>query len=526
MGAWISMISSVLSRCNSSGNSSENVPQPFIALANWTGHRIDISPCKCSTDPMTKANLAEMDPLIAAGYHNLTCSPLCRLPEELLLDMMERLDLLSIQCLRRVSRLFLRLYCSSAFRNTHCPEPERPSDLHWHWYRTKIETLPSQLRHVLDKDIMEYCGDCQRRRNEKSWKEKLTTLTEDYLHCSGCNIDHPICIFSKAQRLKPPTNRICIGREGYLPICGHYKVTWNDVIKTGLELARLNTREATVGLNSCGNISHAPKHSNCKAITEFNYDAFPRVEVRGCRSTSIYIDSIWTGHLNLSETGFDELGYNEVATPNLIRQELQKFRLGVAEYLAPEFPPGRLLEMNCFDPNRCSCLHYTGVEQLPYSWQLTPPQDYFRACRRDPKHNGLRPLRPFQNIEQKSPQVQQVQARIESHIVGVQTTGIVSHGSSWIMIAIEPCSTDSRCLKIHYSRSTNLIPEWHRVDCVSWAWCQMLDPDSYNILDDEKALGVLWCPQKGCRNYYRYIRKAPFPLASMNRECEASCPLK
>jgi hypothetical protein len=36
--------------------------------------------------------LAEMDPLVAVGLHNLTCSPLCQLPEELLLDIMERLD--------------------------------------------------------------------------------------------------------------------------------------------------------------------------------------------------------------------------------------------------------------------------------------------------------------------------------------------------------------------------------------------------------------------------------------------------
>jgi hypothetical protein len=101
-------------------NRSDSDLLPFIPPASWTAHREDRSPCHCSTDRTSLASLAEMDPLIADGYHNLICSPLCRLPEELLLDIMKRLDLVSIQCLRRVSRLFLRLYCSPPFRGCHC----------------------------------------------------------------------------------------------------------------------------------------------------------------------------------------------------------------------------------------------------------------------------------------------------------------------------------------------------------------------------------------------------------------------
>ena len=65
--------------------------------------------------------------------------------------------------------------------------------------------------------------------------------------------------------------------------------------------------------------------------------------------------------------------------------------------------------------------------------------------------------------------------------------------------------------------------DYYRHNCMSWAWCQALDPDSYNLADDEETFGVLWCRQKGCKNYYRYIRKAPFPIPSMNRACQKSC---
>ncbi len=52
-----------------------------------------------------------MDPLVAAQFYNDTESPLCRLPEELLLNILRCLgnDLLTMLCLRRVSRTIRRL---------------------------------------------------------------------------------------------------------------------------------------------------------------------------------------------------------------------------------------------------------------------------------------------------------------------------------------------------------------------------------------------------------------------------------
>ena len=80
---------------------------PFCPPRTWTAHTMDPGSCRCFTDLVVKADLPRMDHLIAAAFHNLACSPLCRLPEELLVDIMEYLDPLSIQCFRRTSRLFL-----------------------------------------------------------------------------------------------------------------------------------------------------------------------------------------------------------------------------------------------------------------------------------------------------------------------------------------------------------------------------------------------------------------------------------
>lgn len=63
-----------------------------------------------------------MDALIAAGFHNQTCSPLHQLPMELLLAIMELLDPTGIMCLRRISRILLRI-CSSSFKRYHDTGP-------------------------------------------------------------------------------------------------------------------------------------------------------------------------------------------------------------------------------------------------------------------------------------------------------------------------------------------------------------------------------------------------------------------
>ena len=67
----------------------------------------------------------------------------------------------------------------------------------------------------------------------------------------------------------------------------------------------------------------------------------PTVKVSGCRNRDIHVHLEWLGHLDLSKTGFNEYGYNEIATLTLMRQELDKFWQGPAEYIAPEFSPGR-----------------------------------------------------------------------------------------------------------------------------------------------------------------------------------------
>ena len=511
---------------------SDNDLSPIICPASQTTPRVDRRSSQCPTSPPIMASLADMDPLIAVGFHNLTSSPLCRLPEELLLDIMGRLDLVSIHCLRRSSRLFLRLYSSPIFRSSHGNNKGR-LQTYQHWYRSKCQlrdTWPKELQALLDKDMTNYCDDCREKRMHHSWTSKIVALTKDYLHCSGCGIDHPTCLFSKTQRLISPKARVCIGREGFVRVCSHLTVTWQNITLTGKRLANLDTDFATVLLNKCKHESHHPKRHK-KDPSLINYQiVYPVVQISGCRNKGTYIDLLWHGHLYLPNTGFDKEGYNKIATPNLISHQFKQFRKGAAEFIAPEFYPGRLLEMNCFDPNRCSCLRYAGIDQLPKGWQLTPHQDpeflpcmrtfdYYQdfghlACRRYPS-SRLGPLRSFEMNEQDS--LQGEQKRFESHHMSI------NQKTSRIGISIEQCPSDRQCLQIRYRRSITIIPEKCRTTYITWDWCEALDPDSYGLTDDEESFGIIWCQQPHCNNYYKYLRKAPFPLRDINRKCKKTC---
>ncbi|OAA65337.1 taurine catabolism dioxygenase family protein [Niveomyces insectorum RCEF 264] len=65
------------------------------------------------------------DRLAIAARHNATSCLLARLPEELLLDILEYLDSEALFFVRRTSRLFLRLFSSHALRQFHDRDGER-----------------------------------------------------------------------------------------------------------------------------------------------------------------------------------------------------------------------------------------------------------------------------------------------------------------------------------------------------------------------------------------------------------------
>jgi hypothetical protein len=322
-----------------------------------------------------------MDALVAAAYHNFNCSPLCSLPEDLLVQIMQHLNPLSMQCLRRVSRLFLRLYCSPEFADTHDITHFEAWKVHHMysdcWYQPLLDYVSDKhsLGVSVNRDLDEYCADCREMRRSRAYEPRLNWLTMEYLHCSKCEVDHPICLFSPTQRKVRAKERMCIGREGFVRLCRHEVVSWDQVFRHARELKKIDINgdfaDVTIGPIRCYDLDHLPQHHGewSKFVDEW---AQPGFFVEGQSVGRVAVFLCWTGHLHLPEANTKNGRCHNQMTPKELRHHLEWFRRGsAAESIVPELPPGRLVEMNCFDPSRCRCLRLSGEEELPSGWCQT-----------------------------------------------------------------------------------------------------------------------------------------------------------
>lgn len=163
---------------------------------------------------------------------------------------------------------------------------------------------------------------------------------------------------------------VCIGRQGTVRYCHHNVVEWRKVAILSRWLCELQLDDVKtlprVVIDECEEHSHGPKHHSPSSLLLFPGGIKPTVELRGDERNGLTMFIQSSGHLLLPSP--EELGQENVITPKLMHKLLRSLRQDSAEWIVPELPLGRLIEMNCFDPNLCRCLHYAGIEQLPQKW--------------------------------------------------------------------------------------------------------------------------------------------------------------
>ncbi|KAK0727732.1 hypothetical protein B0T26DRAFT_695552 [Lasiosphaeria miniovina] len=124
---------------------------------------------------------------------------------------MQLSDKATVECLRRCSRTFPRLF-SATCTSTSALEF---SVCHMNRFPWPVSTTPlsaeesSRLPLLLARDS--FCDDCLMARQASNWQARVTALAKTYLHCSACNADHLACLFSSPDRRKKLSKRVCIG---------------------------------------------------------------------------------------------------------------------------------------------------------------------------------------------------------------------------------------------------------------------------------------------------------------------------
>ncbi|KAF2865067.1 hypothetical protein BDV95DRAFT_458129, partial [Massariosphaeria phaeospora] len=306
-----------------------------------------------------------IDPLLAPQiYNNRFCPLISRLPEELLLCILDFLrdDVVALHILRVVSRTFFRLlnYQSVFWRGTDCSIPTISTSL--------PIVLRRQFRQLLQRDgRCDYCrrwndanahrlfDDCKFQQNDRLNSDgSKVSLKSLYctLYCYACRSRHDVCQFSSTyqQALGDQPERRCLGQQGSVQLCGHVQITWAR-IKAHID----NWRQQQCGgdwqacLDSfnieCHNKSHDTRCTASEAPT------WPRARLRTSRwrSDLVLLNLEWTPHSRIDVLGLTSDGRIPASK---LRAMFQKLRsLGPADILYPRCRPGALPEMSCFSPS-------------------------------------------------------------------------------------------------------------------------------------------------------------------------------
>lgn len=449
-----------------------------------------------------------MDPIVAAMWHNENLSPLLSLPEHLLLRIISMLSNTGLECIRRVARRFPPLCVREILspQRGNNPRVSKTGPLNWPTFGISSYLRP-QFLELIDRD--EYCTRCLAARKSPSWEQRLCRLTE-YIHCSACGADHPACLFSATQRIKPARLRYCIGHEGYMRICDHDEGTFrlSRLLAEAPKRAWYKKKRESVTKGRCKDPGHRkpcekvpggsfPKSKrDCGSHSGFcNPRSWPVVQemTQGPHCFAIF----WTAHVP-----FD-------GQLDSLRPKFEELRESAGKHIVPcqgttKEPP----ELRCVDPNDCHCTTYAGADNVRWEWECGPWLPGATQCISDP-FRGLNTLLPPQppgstmsNIVRALKLKRSPECAVEPKVHRTRNPESPrTYGVGRCAVEVKPCHTGKDCLVVDYLRllrvqhNGKLTPQWYNT----------LDPDSYNITDDEDGLGVFWCPTPGCRNYYKGV---------------------
>ncbi len=119
---------------------------------------------------------APVDSLVAVACNNRLKSQLCRLPDPILVRLLQVADPVTRQCLRRTSRVFMAMFAQAV----KAADTYRDGSHPWPVSRPALsDSQHSQLVWLLAKDG--YCGDCLAARMAPDWASRVQATTKTYL---------------------------------------------------------------------------------------------------------------------------------------------------------------------------------------------------------------------------------------------------------------------------------------------------------------------------------------------------------
>jgi hypothetical protein len=399
-----------------------------------------------------------MDPLISAQVYNHRFCPLSRLPEELLLCIVDFLcdDIVTLHCLRIVSRVFLRLL------------HDQSAVWKWQWYNTGRfgfidcpATYPHDILKLQFQQLLQRDGRCD---NCRRWHDTH----------EGCSWDVQIPL---KDWHSSPSQRQDLGQQGTVQLCDHIQITWASIqthIDNWQQQHRGGDWQACFDSFNveCHDISHDTRCTASEAPT------WPRAFLdygdTYDRSVVLYLE--WSPHCRIDTLALTTDG--RIPAPEL-RALFQRLRdIGPVGNLCPPSRPGVLPEMACFSP-----LNHLG----PFVYYKTGEDD---------KLESLSP--PFPPLLSVPWQMSWGKFRIRSNgkLLDIRPHYLLGTGGTGI---------SSQCLKISYMKDILIfrmrdLPDPTDRLIPTADWIAAMDAQTYPHPPQDVRPQ---CRDAGCTNYYR-----------------------
>ncbi|KAK3382137.1 hypothetical protein B0T24DRAFT_564079 [Lasiosphaeria ovina] len=267
--------------------------------------------------------------------HNSRHCPLCRLPTELMLMVLEYLRapkyMATRFCLSHTCRLLrrfllkLRGFFVLSGTSSRVAGSNNAMSLYLKAYHPWVRAAWSQTRYcntlkfLLRKDQL--CPDCL-GRSDLAVSEAASGLIVSHgqrplpgckfashtswngrLYCAGCDGDHDPREFSAAQKARGD-ERVCIGRDGKLRLCEHRSISWVLDVEPTLKKV-WGSDELDIEIAVCDH----PDHRMCPYGTKDskNEPIMPRIKLKGSfyGPDNLRLRMTWSAHaaIDVDENG-------------------------------------------------------------------------------------------------------------------------------------------------------------------------------------------------------------------------------
>ncbi|KAK0717608.1 hypothetical protein B0T26DRAFT_751643 [Lasiosphaeria miniovina] len=236
----------------------------------------------------------------------------------------------------------------------------------------------------------------------------------------------------------------------------------------------------------------------------------PCLTIEYLKPNNLYITLAWQAHVALAR-------HHEGDKP-LTAQKLQSRLAGLrdtqAKFICAEVERGQQLESRLFDPNLCRCLRYASMDKkwrhpLDETLLLQSPKLKNRPCHSEP----TRRLAPLLRAQMDDPsghdrinahnRLQSEHRQFWRHCAARKDGKIDPLGHAEQAVVVAPCISGRDWIEVNYEMTMCLRRE-RGAPFMPLSWFYYLDPDSHRLTEDDEGLGVYWCKEETCRNYYRY----------------------